>query len=89
MADPVPAPAPAQPVSYRLLGPPDLLHDLQRDFEEIGWRTSVVRWQAVVTAPPEDADHRAPQWPAEVTLVGVASQAHEEACAEYLAGPAV
>jgi hypothetical protein len=74
-------------VSYRLLGPPDLLHDLQRDFEEIGWRMSVVRWQAVVTAPPEDAGHAPPEWPAEVTLVGVTGQAHEQACAEHLGGP--
>lgn len=78
---------PASPTSYRLLGPPDLLQDLLRDFEEVGWRGSAVRWQAVITAPPEDAGHTAPAWPAEVTLVDVRIQDHETACREFLAGP--
>ena len=87
--DAPPSPSPAAPVSYRLLGPPDLLHDLRGDFEEIGWRVSVVRWQAVVTAPPEDAGHAPPEWPAEVTLVGVAHESHGDACVAYLGGPAL
>src|SRR5262249_53976487 len=43
------------PTSYLLIGPPDLLHDLWLDFEEVGWAVSVMRWQAVVTPPPADA----------------------------------
>lgn len=85
-ADPSPAP---EPVSYRLIGPPDLLHDLQLDFEEIGWRVSVVRWQAVVTAPAEDAGHAPPQWPVEVTLAGVAPEDHDVACMSFLRGQAL
>lgn len=80
---------PPLPTSYRIIGPPDLLHDLQRDFEEVGWRVSVARWQAVITAPPEDAGHTAPEWPVEVTLAGVAREEHEVACRDFLAGPAV
>lgn len=81
-----PGPAPA-PTSYRLLGPPDILLDLMRDFEDVGWRASVVRWQAVVTAPPEDAGHTPPEWPTEVTLVDVRAEDHVEACRDFLAGP--
>jgi hypothetical protein len=76
---------PATPVSYLLVGPPDLLHDIQLDFMEIGWEVSVVRWQAVVTAPPEDAGGPAPGWPAEVTLAGVLPAGHAEACRTHLA----
>ncbi len=50
---------------------------------------SVARWQAVITAPPEDAGHTAPEWPVEVTLAGVAHEEHEVACRDYLAGPPV
>ena len=80
---------PPRPTSYRIIGPPDLLHDLQRDFEEVGWRVSAVRWQAVITAPPEDAGHAPPEWPVEVTLAGVTHEEHEVACRDFLAGPAV
>lgn len=76
-------PSPPAPISYRLLGPPDLLHDLVEDFGAIGWRTSAQRWKAVVTAPPEDAGHTAPEWPTEVTLVERSPQPHEQACAEF------
>jgi hypothetical protein len=72
------------PRSYLLIGPPDLLHDLQRDFEEIGWRVTVVRWQAVITAPPEDAGGPDPGWPAEVTLAGVVAEGHLDACRRHL-----
>jgi hypothetical protein len=74
------------PTSYLLLGPPDLLHDLQREFADVGWEVSVVRWQAVVTAPPADAAAPAPDWPAEVTLAGVTRDDHRAACAGYLGG---
>jgi len=74
------------PTSYRLIGPPDLLHDLQREFADVGWEMTVVRWQAVVTAPPEDAGAPAPDWPAEVTLAGVTREDHRDACGAYL-GP--
>lgn len=78
---------PPHPTSYRIVGPPDLLHDLREEFEDVGWRVSVVRWHAVVTAPPEDAGHTAPGWPTEVTLIGVDAVDHEEACRRHLAGP--
>ena len=26
------------PTNYRLIGPPDLLHDLMLDFQDIGWQ---------------------------------------------------
>jgi len=78
-----PAPEPPRPPSYHLIGPPDLLHDLMLDFEAIGWRWSAMRWQAVVTAPPEDAAAPAPDWPAEVTLAGVSHDGHEEACRAF------
>lgn len=74
------------PPSYHLIGPPDLLHDLMLDFEEIGWTVTVVRWQAVVTAAPEDASSPEPGWPAEVTLAGVSRDGHEAACAAFFTG---
>lgn len=74
---------PPRPTSYRLIGPPDLLHDLQEDFWEIGWAMSVVRWQAVVTAPPEDFGAPEPGWPAEVTLAGAGHEGHEDACRSF------
>jgi hypothetical protein len=77
--------APAPPPSYLLLGPPDLLHDLLLDFEDVGWVTSSMRWQAVVTASPEDAAAPAPAWPPEVTLIGVRYDGHEAACREHFA----
>lgn len=77
------------PTSYRIVGPPDILHDLKGDFEDVGWRVSVLRWHAVVTAPPEDAGHPAPAWPTEVTLAGVDPVPHEEACRRHLTGEAV
>ncbi|MCB0872502.1 MAG: hypothetical protein H6531_08030 [Actinobacteria bacterium] len=77
------APQP-EPTGYRLIGPPDLLHDLQRDFLDIGWEATVVRWQAVVTAPPEDAGHTPPEWPAEITLAGVDRTPHRVSVAEFL-----
>jgi hypothetical protein len=84
----VTGPAPA-PTSYRIVGPPDILHDLQRDFEDVGWRVSVVRWHAVVTAPPEDHGHTPPAWPVEVTLTGVDALTHEEACRLHMTGEAI
>jgi hypothetical protein len=83
----MPEPPPA-PTSYLLIGPPDLLHDLTLDFAEIGWRCDVVRWQAVVTAPPEEAGHTPPAWPAEVTLAGVERTGHAQACRTFFS-PAV
>jgi hypothetical protein len=53
------------------------------DFEAIGWRVTAMRWQAVITAPPEDAAAPAPDWPAEVTLTGVSHEAHEIACRAF------
>ncbi len=76
---------PQQPTSYRLLGPPDILFDVLEDFGAIGWRTNCLGWKAVVTAPPEEAGHTAPSWPTEVTLVGVAHEPHEAACAAFFA----
>lgn len=72
--------APAPPTSYLLIGPPDLLHDLMLDFQDIGWACTVHRWQAVITAPAEEAGHRAPSWPAEITLAGVSHVGHGAAC---------
>jgi hypothetical protein len=77
------AASPSAPRSYLLLGPPDLLHDLQRDFAEVGWRMTVQRWQAVVTPAPEDAAAPEPGWPAEVTLTGVVDADHAAACQGY------
>jgi hypothetical protein len=73
----------ATPPSYLLIGPPDLLHDLMLDFEEIGWTVTVVRWQAVITASPEDARAPEPAWPAELTLAGVSRDGHEAACRAF------
>jgi hypothetical protein len=78
---------PATPTNYRLLGPPDLLHDLMLDFQEIGWLCTVWRWQAVITAPPEDAGHTAPQWPAEITQAGLSHTDHEAACRDQFGAP--
>jgi len=77
------------PTNYRLVGPPDLLHDLMLDFQDIGWRCTVHRWQAVITAPPEDSGHTAPHWPAEVTLAGVSRTDHDAACQDHFVGPGV
>jgi len=85
MADP---PADPHPPSYLLVGPPDLLHDLTLDFADIGWEVATARWQAVVTAAPEDAGAAEPAWPTEVTLAGVRRDGHAAACAEFLAGAA-
>jgi hypothetical protein len=79
--------APALPTNYRLVGPPDLLHDLMLDFEDIGWTCTVHRWQAVITAPPADAGHTPPQWPAEVTLAGISRLPHADACRDHFMGP--
>ncbi len=78
---------PATATNYRLIGPPDLLHDLMLDVQEIGWLCTVSRWQAVITAPPEDAGHTAPQWPAEITLASISHTDHEAACRDHFAGP--
>lgn len=75
---------PAAPPSYLLIGPPDLLHDLTLDFAEIGWQVATSRWQAVVTAVPEDASAPEPEWPTEVTLAGVRREGHGAAVAEFL-----
>jgi hypothetical protein len=77
---------PPRPPSYHLIGPPDLLHDVMGDFEDIGWRVSVSRWQAVVTASDEDAAAPAPDWPAEVTLARVTRGGHAAACEAHLGG---
>jgi hypothetical protein len=74
--------------SYLLVGPPDLLHDLLLDFEDVGWATAAAGWRAVVTAAPEDAAAPEPEWPTEVTVVGARREGHAAACAEHLgAGP--
>lgn len=78
-----------RPTSYLLVGPPDLLHDIGLDFAEVGWRVDIMRWQAVVTAPPEDDGAPEPGWPAEVTLAGVRRDGHEAACREHFGGTAV
>ncbi len=80
--------APEQPPapSYLLVGPPDLLHDIVLDFDDIGWEASVAGWRAVVSATPADAAARAPDWPTEITLSGVRHAGHAAACAEHLAG---
>lgn len=74
---------PSPPPNYRLIGPPDLLHDLIRDFEYDGWACSIVRWQAVITASAQDAAAPPPGWPAEVTLAGVSHLPHGEACQDF------
>jgi hypothetical protein len=79
--------ASAIPTNYRLIGPPDLLHDVMLDFQDVGWACTVYRWQAVITAPAEDAEHRAPAWPAEITLAGVSRMGHDEACSEHFSAP--
>jgi hypothetical protein len=71
------------PTNYRLIGPPDLLHDLMLDFQDIGWQCTVYRWQAVITAPAGEHGHSAPQWPAEVTLAGVSHADHDTACQDH------
>ena len=76
-------PAPG-PRSYLLVGPPDLLHDVLLDFAEIGWEVSASRWNAVVTAPAEDAGAPAPDWPSELTLAGVLDEDHASACRRHL-----
>jgi hypothetical protein len=76
-------PPEAAPVSYLVVGPPDLLHDLLLDFAEIGWEVSAARWQAVITAPPEDAAAPAPEWPTETTLAGVVREDHATACRRF------
>jgi hypothetical protein len=83
---PVSAAAPEPPAapSYMLVGPPDLLHDLSLDFEDIGWRVSVAGWKAVISAAPEDAAAPAPEWPTEITLSGVGREGHSEACRAHL-----
>ena len=78
--------ASALPTNYRLIGPPDLLHDLLLDFRDIGWEVTVVRWQAVITAPAEEFGHTPPGWPSEITLAGVSHEPHNAACRDYLAG---
>lgn len=87
VTEPAPAIPPAVPTSksYLLLGPPDLLHDVLVEFDDIGWAVSADRWQAVITAPPEDADSPEPGWPAQVTLQGTSRDGHEAACREHLA----
>jgi hypothetical protein len=85
---PVSSPVQPSPLSYLLVGPADLLHDLSLDFLDIGWEVSVVRWQAVVTAPPEDAGSPEPEWPTEVTRMGIRRDGHAAACAEFLSGDA-
>lgn len=74
------------PVSYRLIGPPDLLHDLLLDFADIGWATASHRWLAVVSSPPGDAAAPAPDWPAEVTLAGVSHVGHDQTCRDHFSG---
>jgi hypothetical protein len=76
-------PTPAPETNYRLIGPPDLLHDLMLDFQEIGWECTVHRWQAVISAPPEDAGHPPPDWPGEITLAGVSHTDHLAACHDH------
>ncbi len=71
------------PTNYRLIGPPDLLHDLMLDFQDIGWQCTVHRWQAVITAPATEDAHNAPHWPAEITLAGVSRIDHEAACRDH------
>jgi hypothetical protein len=75
---------PPGPPSYLLIGPPDLLHHQTLDFAEIGWQVATSRWQAVVTAVPEDASAPEPEWPTEVTLAGVRREGHAAAVAEFL-----
>ena len=72
------------PPSYLLVGPPDLLHDLLLDFDDVGWDVSAAGWRAVVTAPPADAAAPEPAWPTEVTLSGVRRDGHAAACSEHL-----
>jgi len=83
-----PAPSEPRPPSYLLVGPPDLLHDLTLDFADVGWLVATARWQAVVTAAPQDASAPEPEWPTEVTLAGVRRDGHAAAVAEFLGGPA-
>lgn len=78
-------PPPLAPLSYLLVGPPDLLHDLTLDFADMGWEVAVSRWHAVVTAPPEDAGAPAPEWPTEVTQAGTSRAGHAAACRDFLA----
>lgn len=88
MTEPAPSTPPAVPApkSYLLLGPPDLLHDVLVEFDDIGWAVSADRWQAVITAPSDEADSPEPGWPAQVTLQGISRNGHEAACREHL-GP--
>jgi len=71
------------PTNYRLIGPPDLLHDLMLDFRDVGWQCTVYRWQAVITAPSDEHAHTPPHWPAEITLAGISRTDHEAACREH------
>jgi hypothetical protein len=78
---------PPPPTNYHLVGPPDLLHDLMLDFQDIGWACTVYRWQAVITAPAEEAGHQGPAWPAEITLARITRIDHDTACREHFTGP--
>ncbi len=76
------------PTSYLLVGPPDLLHDLLLDFEDIGWSASSAGWNAVITTAPGDAGAPAPSWAIEVTLADTTHEDHLTACARHLSGGA-
>lgn len=73
------------PRSYLLLGPPDILHDLLRDFDDDGWACGADRWKAVITRPAGDTGPDPGAWPAEVSLQGTLECGHEEACRQHLA----
>jgi len=81
--DPHPA-----PTTFVVVGPPDLLHDLMLDFQDVGWEVSIGGWHAVITAPPEDAGAPAPAWPTEVTLLQTTRDDHATALAQHLKGGA-
>jgi len=77
---------PPAPTTFVVVGPPDLLPDLMLDFQDVGWEASIAGWRAVITAPPEDAGARAPEWPTELTLIEASRDGHAAACARHLQG---
>ena len=79
-------PPPRAPTTFVVVGPPDLLHDLMLDFQDVGWEVSVAGWRAVITAPPEDAGAPVPEWPTEVTLIETGRDGHAAARARHLGG---
>ncbi len=86
MAPPENPDPPPAPTTFVVMGPPDLLHDVMLDFQDVGWEVDAAGWHAVITAPPEDAGAPVLEWPAEVTLIETSRDDHATACARHLGG---